>query len=146
MINAKEYLSKLRNIEFEITAKQEEIDQLKILATCTGGFSNDINVSKSKTGDSLEIKVAKYVDLEREINDRIDELVDLRHIIISEICKLEDSRYSEILHKRYVKYEKFEQIAVEMSYEYQTIRLLHLEALDAFQEFLYHKTINTNQH
>lgn len=142
MVTAKEYLSRLRNIDLAINAKQYEVDQLKILATCTGGFSNDdINVSRSKSGDTLERKVVKYVDLEREINENIDTLIDLRHTIIDEIYKLTDSKHIKLLFKRYVEYKHFEKISCEMNYSFDRIRHLHIEALEAFQEeILSHKS------
>ncbi len=53
--------------------------------------------------------------------------------IISQIQSLEDSRYIEILYKRYVEFKKFELIAVEMNYDYNWVKNLHGMALMNFE-------------
>ena len=62
-----------------------------------------------------------------------DELIEKRHIIITQINSLTDSRYVEILTKRYVEYKRFKRIAREMHYSEGRIKHLHGEALRAIQ-------------
>ena len=134
MTTAKEYLVRLRNADLKIQATRYEIEQLKILATCSGGLNNDqVSVKTSKAADSMAKKVIDFVDKEAELNREIKRLIELRHHIIDEIYSLEDLRYAEILFKRYVEYKHFEKIAVEMSFSYDRARHLHIEALRAFQ-------------
>lgn len=134
-MTAKEYLSRLRNLDLMIRHKQVELDELKLLATSTGSIANQSEpVSHSSSGDSLERKVIKYIDLDTEITNDIDTLINMRHMVIDEIHSLSDARYIELLFKRYVEYKKFEQISCEMNYDYQWIRELHTRALDSFYE------------
>lgn len=134
MTTAKEYLARLRNADLKIEARRLEIEQLKILATCTGGLNTDqVNVKSSKAADSMAKKVIDFVDKEAELKKDIERLIELRHQIIDMIFKLEDVRYIEVLFKRYVQYKRFEQIACEMSFSYDRARHLHIEALRAFE-------------
>ena len=53
MTTAKEYLVRLRNADLKIQATRLEIEQLKILATCSGGLNNDqVSVKTSKAAVS----------------------------------------------------------------------------------------------
>jgi hypothetical protein len=134
MTTAKEYLARLRNADLKIEARRLEIEQLKILATCSGGLNTDqVNVKSSKAADSMAKKVIDFVDKEAELKKDIERLIELRHQIIDMIFKLEDVRYIEVLFKRYVQYKRFEQIACEMSFSYDRARHLHIEALRAFE-------------
>jgi hypothetical protein len=134
MTTAKEYLARLRNADLKIEARRLEIEQLKILATCSGSLNSDkVNVKSSKAADSMAKKVIDFVDKEAELKKDIERLIELRHQIIDMIFKLEDVRYIEVLFKRYVQYKRFEQIACEMSFSYDRARHLHIEALRAFE-------------
>lgn len=134
MTTAKEYLARLRNADLKIEARRLEIEQLKILATCSGGLNTDqVNVKSSKAADSMAKKVIDFVDKEAELKKDIERLIELRHQIIDMIFKLEDVRYIEVLFKRYVQYKRFEQIACEMSFSYDRARHLNIEALRAFE-------------
>ena len=134
MTTAKEYLARLRNADLKIEARRLKIEQLKILAACSGGLNTDkVNVKSSKAADSMAKKVIDFVDKEAELKKDIERLIELRHQIIDMIFKLEDVRYIEVLFKRYVQYKRFEQIACEMSFSYDRARHLHIEALRAFE-------------
>ena len=76
MTTAKEYLVRLRNADLKIQATRYEIEQLKILATCSGGLNNDqVNVKTSKAADSMAKKVIDFVDKEAELNREIKRLI-----------------------------------------------------------------------
>lgn len=135
-MNGKEYLDQIRLLNIKINHKQQEVDDLKIMATCTGSVSGQSpdRIISSPSGDSLEKKIIRYVQLEEEINSDIDALVIIKHQIINQIHQLNDDRYMNILFKRYVEFKKFELISVEMGYDYDWIRKLHTEALRTFED------------
>lgn len=137
MTAAKEYLVKLRNADLKIQARRYEIEQLKILATCSGSLNTDkVSVKASKAADSMANKVIDFVDKEKELNKDISKLIELRHQVIDLIFSMENNKFSELLFKRYVEYKHFERIACEMSFSYEWARHIHQEALKAFQELL----------
>lgn len=141
-MSAKEYLLQIGVLDSKINHKQKQLDELKILATCTGGMSNDGDrVQTSKRGDRMSEAVAKYVDLEREIDREIDQYIALKGKVISQIYDLEAGEntklYIEILTMRYVEFKRLEEIAVATGYSYDRIRHLHGYALSAFgKQFL----------
>ena len=136
-MTAKQYLGQIRSLDIKIRQRKREIEELKLSATCTGSISvQGEKVQTSASGDKLLNAVARYVDLEAETQGMIDSMQKRRHDIIAEIQSLEDSRYIEILYKRYVEFKSFEFIACEMHYNYTWICELHGKALKAFETSL----------
>jgi len=136
-MTAKQYLGQIRSLDIKIRQRKREIEDLKLSATCTGSISaQGEKVQTSASGDKLLNAVARYVDLEAETQSMIKDMQKRRHKIIAEIQELEDSRYIEILYKRYVEFKSFEYIAYEMHYNYTWICELHGKALKAFETSL----------
>ena len=139
--SAKTYLSKIRLLDLKIKQLIEERDSLIALA---GGLrSKPLDpdpVQTSISGDTMSLTVARYLDLEAELNEDIDLYVHTKDRIIHQIHDLEDPRYVELLHLRYVKYLRLEEIACVMvrtdgrPYSYVHIRRLHGKALQEFQK------------
>lgn len=129
-MTAKQYLSRLRQIETRIEHKQQELAMLDTAAQritpsaggAGGGGSSD------KVGNTI----ARKVDLEREIDADIDELVDKRDKIINQIHEMDNPEYMRILFARYVKHMPLKRIAEDMHYAYPSIRRMHGWALQAF--------------
>ena len=142
-MTAKKYLQQLRSLDIKIKQRKEQIRELQSLASGQGSFDySKERVQTSVGGDKLSENVSRYVDIEKEVDKLIAEFTAKKDRIISEIQSLEDSRYIEILYKRYVEFKKFELIAVEMNYDYDWIRRLHGQALEAFAR----THINTHFH
>lgn len=135
-MTAKEYLSQLRLLDIKINHKIKEAEEMKALALNAGALrAEEEKVQTSLSGSSRQCDmIEKYVDLQTEIDSEIDSYVDLKHKIINEIHQLSDTRYVEILHRRYVDGEKFELIAVDMNYGYEWTCRLHGQALLAFEK------------
>ncbi|MCF0230661.1 MAG: hypothetical protein HUJ76_13330 [Parasporobacterium sp.] len=72
--------------------------------------------------------------MERDIQLLIRELELARHRIIGEIQSLEDSRHVDLLYRRYVSWQSWEQIADVMHYDKRHIHRLHGDALLAFRK------------
>lgn len=134
-MTAKEHLMQVKLLDIKIQQKRAQVDDLKDRATSVSGQQTDaVRVQSSKDGDTIGRKVAKYADLEAEIEADTYELLQLKHSIINQIQQLTDSRYVELLYKRYVEYKRLELIAVEMNYDYDWARTLHGYALQAFAD------------
>lgn len=133
-MTTKEYLGQIELFDEKIKQKKSELHDLKLIATSTGGMNYDSDrVQTSPTGDTLVNKVAKYVDLEAEIEREMHDFMVLKHRIINEIHELQDVRFVNLLFKRYVELKGFEKIAVEMDYNYDYVRELHALAINAFE-------------
>jgi len=151
MNRAKEYLDQIRLLDKRIDRKIEEKEVLKSIATSTGSHAmSPDKVQSSINLHKTEDAITKYVDLEKEIDRMIDELVMLRDKIINEIHELDDVRYEELLCLKYVgkldenadriHYYRLEEIACIMKksngdhYSFDHIAHLHGEALQLFWE------------
>lgn len=128
---AKCFLQKIKLYDVQISSKVEEMTRLRDMTTkITSTLSGDV-VSGSKSQDKLGDTVAKIVDLETDINRRIDALVELKRSAMELLDKLQNPNHFEILHKRYFQYKSLEQISVDMGYTYRNICYIHGKALQA---------------
>ena len=135
-MNAKQYLMQIKLADIRINNKIAEKQQLYSMATkVTSTWSQDKTGGNQAT-DKIGNMVAKIADIEAEINRMIDEYVDLKNRIIHQIEQIEDERYYNILHKRYVQYKDFSVIASDMCYEYKSIINLHGNALKEFSKII----------
>ena len=135
IMKAKEYLQQIQKCDRMIENKLSEIDSLRGLAeSVTSTWKEDI-VQSSGAGDELGDTVAKIVDLQNEINADIDKLVDLKREIMVVIDQLE-APFCDLLYKRYFRFMKWEEIALEMGYTYQWVCQLHGKALLKVKELI----------
>lgn len=128
----KEYLRQLRTAEIKIEQKEEELERLKssLESISTGTDGERVQTTPR---DKVSEDVPQMVDLKREIESDIKELLILKNKIINEIQSMDNPVYINILCKRYVQYKSLEEIAVEMSYSYHWIKHLHGIALQEFK-------------
>lgn len=129
----KEYLRQLRTAEIKIEQKEEELERLKssLESISTGTDGERVQTTPR---DKVSEDVPQMVDLKREIESDIKELLILKNKIINEIQSMDNPVYINILYKRYVQYKSLEEIAVEMSYSYTRLRHLHGRALQGFKK------------
>ena len=126
----KQYLLRYRQAEREVRLLMEEKERLLALATkVTPSYSGETHGSGS--GSRVESAAEKIIQCEEEINRVIDEAVDLRAEIKSAINALPDTRLRELLVRRYLLGQKWEQVAWEMHLEFRWVRRLHGRAIDA---------------
>ena len=134
-MTAKEYLSRLRSLELRMSANASEIESLQTLAThITSAINSDGIHTTGMTSDKLGNCVSRIVDLQREINEDIDNLEIVRREIIDSLEKVANSQYRELLRMRYVSGMTFEEIAVDMDKSYRWITKLHGRALQEFSK------------
>ena len=131
-MTAKEYLSQARLLDARINAKIQQVSALNDLAThataTLTGMPRNPNRSESRMAEA----VVKIVDLQNEINHDIDELVDLKKTISYTIKAVPSPELQTLLEKRYLCFQSWEVIAVDMGYSIQHIYRLHDWALREF--------------
>ena len=81
----------------------------------------------------MEEAIAKIIDLQAEINSDIDTLVDLKRDLSATIKAVGNTEYQTVLEKRYLCFQSWEQIAVEMGYDLRWLYRIHGKALDEVQ-------------
>ena len=134
-MRAKEFLKQLEKIDKLIANKTIELDRWKAIATGTGcRFGSErvqTGINKDKTADA----VCRYVDIEDEINASIDLLIDKRNEVLRVIEQLNTTEY-DLLHKIYVQYKTFYDVADEYQKSYSWVTTVHGTALKNVQQIL----------
>lgn len=129
-MTAKEYLNQAYRIDRRINSKLEQIASLRGLATKATSTLSDMPHSPSRNARSMEDIICKMVELENEINADIDYLLDLKSDIVTAIKRIEDPKSRMLLELRYLCFQSWEQIAVDMGYNTKYIFRLHDKALE----------------
>ena len=139
-MTAKEFLSQARYLDMRINSKVEQIDSLNDLATkCTStltGMPHNPSPSTSLMADA----VCKIVDLQEELGRDVKELVELKRQISALIKSVQNHEYQTLLEKRYLCFQTWEKIAVEMSYSIQHTYLMHDRALKEIEQIQQNKS------
>lgn len=127
----KEYLRQLQRRDARINALIERQRHYYDLATrITPGYRQDGGGGSPISAYSRVADYAsKIADLEREIDRRIDEYVDMTREIEAAIDRIPDWRYRDVLRFRYVNGWTWERIADEMGYDLRWVHRLHGRAL-----------------
>lgn len=132
MCDAKAFLMKIELFDANINNRISDLHELKSLVTKITATISPVCVSGSGNQDRLGDAVAKIVDLQDEINRKIDKYVDLKRKISALLEQIQDPDQVKVLHKRYFEYKPWEQIACEMNYSYRNVCYIHGKALQAF--------------
>ena len=133
MQDVKDYLGQLLNIDKEINSKLNTANSMRqSMLSVSATRWKEIQVQESHTYTS-EDKMAEYMDMEAEVDGRIDELVKLKRKVLNEIENVDDRLHRIVLTERYINSQKWGRIA-EM-YEYETERQVHNLHGSALQEF-----------
>ena len=133
-MQAKEYLLQIKHLDLMITAWIQQKDDMRSqLYSLSSPKYDGVAVQGTKDPDKFSEMWARIDQKERKICREIDKLADAKQVITEEIGRIEDTRYVEILLRRYVQMQKLEDIANEMSYSYDRVRHLHGFALLEFE-------------
>lgn len=130
-MTAKEYLKQAFYLDKRINSKLEQVESLNALATKATSTLSDMPKSSNRGTSKLEDTIIKIVELQEEINKDIDNLVDLKKEIANSIYSLKDKEEQTVLEKRYLCFNSWKQIAVDMNYSIQYCFKIHRNALKA---------------
>ena len=128
-LTAKEYLRRYQDANREINALLKEIHNLRLLATSiTQGLSPDrVQTTPANRTESI---ISKIVDMEKEVDTRVDLLHSIKNEVMQTINAVEEPICREVLIRRYICGDTWEKIAVDMNYTYQWVCVLHGRALE----------------
>ncbi len=135
-MNAKEYLNQAFRIDQRINSKLEQVASLHALATKATSTMTDMPGSPNRNIHRMEDILIKIMELEDEINADIDKLVDLKAEITETIKAVDHLEYQTLLEKRYLCFQTWERIAVDMDYDLRWVYRMHNKALDAVQKIM----------
>lgn len=131
---AKKFLGQIDDLDCKITNKLAEIEQWKSIALgTTVQLSERVQTSGSK--EKMADAVNRYLEIEKEINKYIDELVDKRMEVIKVIEQLKTKHY-DILHKVYIQKLDYTKIADIYDKSYSNVTSLHGRALVELEKLI----------
>lgn len=128
-MNAKEYLSQAMHIDQRISSKLEQVMKLREAATKATATLCDMPRPDSPNIQAMESTICKIVDLEREINEDVDRLIDLKAEARRVIQQITEPDQQLVLELRYLCYKPWTEIMSEIGYSEATLYRLHGEAL-----------------
>ena len=135
-MTAKEYLGQAYRLDQRINSKIAQVASLNEMATkCTTTLSG-MPHSPSGSQHSMADTIDKIVDLQREINRDIDELVDLKVEMVKLIKAVENHEFQTLLEMRYLCFETWEHIAVDLKYSIHHLYKMHNAALEKIDRLL----------
>ena len=131
------YLERIEKFDVQIKAMdQERLALLDLAYRVTPSMSGSGGASGGGNHDKIGSAAARIADKEAEIDRAIDRLINMKAETVGLLNHLANPRHFELLHKKYVLYKSWENIAVEMGYTYRNIHYLHGRALQAFEKVL----------
>ena len=132
-MTVKEYLSQAKFLDQRINSKIQQVAALNDLATKATSTLTGMPRNPNHATSTMEEAIAKIIDLQAEINSDIDTLVDLKRDLSATIKAVGNTEYQTVLEKRYLCFQSWEQIAVEMGYDLRWLYRIHGKALDEVQ-------------
>lgn len=134
-MKAKAFLEQLAKLNKLIENKMIERQQWKSIAVGSGQGTDSERVQSSGNPQKMADAVARYIDIEREIDAAIDKYVNKRNHIISVIEQLPVTEY-DLLHKVYVQGITIEEAAATFGKSYSWGTSKHGMALKMVQDIL----------
>lgn len=135
-MRAKAYLIEIGKLDRKIENKQMEIEHLRGLLESVTPRLKEVNVQSSLSGDKMGDTIAKIIELQEQINAEIDKYVDRKIEAMKLINQLADDDCINILIRRYINYEEWEDIAAALHYSRQWVDKKHGLALLEFQKII----------
>ncbi len=125
----KNELMKAFRIDQEINNMMEQIAALSDLATKASQTLSDMPGSPNRNIHKNEDIVVKMIDMQLDLQKKIDSLLDTKQYVTNLISQVKDREGRLVLQQRYLQYDKWEEIAVDLGYTVRQIFRIHDEAL-----------------
>lgn len=132
-MTTKNYLRQISRLNRMIQNKLTEISRLREMAQSISAINTDEKVQSTPNHDAIGASIAKICDMESQVTALIDELVEKKQIIVSQIDEMDDEIQYEILESYYVEGMTFEQIAAKLSYSFRHVTRIHGLGLRSFE-------------
>lgn len=128
-------MKQLKKLDILIANKLIEIEQWKAIASGTTANSEGERVQSSGSQQKMADAVAKYIDIQTELDADIDRFIDTKQEVIRTIESLESTEY-DLLHMIYVQFLTFDDVADKYDKSYSWATTVHGRALKQVQKIL----------
>lgn len=133
-MTTKDYLNQINKLNMLINNKSTEMAQYRELSYSISAVKNEEKVMTNPNQDKIGTSIAKIDEMERKLDEMIDDYIDKKNYIISQIQGIENDDYYEILFARYIEKLTFEKIANKTGWCWRQVHRIHAKALKAFEE------------
>lgn len=134
-MRAKEYLGQIRRLDHKINSDLAEIYRYRTLAMSITIEPKGDKIKSSGGKDRMAEAVVKIVDLERQINTEVEELIQARQEIVEKINAIENNDYRDVLTERYVLCKAFDNIYENINMSRRKMYYTHKMALEFFENY-----------
>jgi len=132
---AKDYLNRGYRTKERIRAKEDRIAHWRQIAESITAEIKDVVAFSSTPSNKVADCASNIVDLQREIQAEIDNLIRVEREIGKAIDGAElDNTLKALLEMRYLNYYKWEEIAVALNITFRWTLSLHKKAVTIFSE------------
>lgn len=136
-MTADEFLQQIATYDSLVDGKISERDKLWELVTKITVPTDREAIQTSGVSDKVGNIGAKLADVERELDEIIDEYIDIQRECVKLIGRLADKPIEyRVIHKHYVLYKTLVDISQEECYSYDGIMRVKSRALKRIEGFL----------
>lgn len=126
---ARRFFREMLNLSAKLKINRLDYEDVFNKAQGCGSMGVGFKVQTSPTGDAMQVAVAEMAELDDEYNELFRDYMSHRQRAKQLINALPDQRLQSVLRLRYCAEMRFKDIAVELHYEYEYIKKLHIKAL-----------------
>lgn len=138
-MTAKEYLEQVGNKEIYVRNLQKKIERLRKVLDSAGAVQYDTTkVRATHTTDKINDLYEKMDEQQQLVDNLMIDLDEFKKKVSDEINQLDDERYKNILHQKYIEMKTWKEIAIDMSYNVRYLFRIHGAALNEFYK-MYNK-------
>ena len=132
-MTAKEYLGQAYSIDKLVRI---ELGKMKAMRSTLEYKPPSLQSPASGGSGGLSEQIVRVLEFEQQANRLIEELIRRKFEISQTIDKVPDLRLREILVRRYLCFQKWERIAVDMTIDIRWVFRLHQKALSEVAKIL----------
>lgn len=127
VIEADAYLGGIREIQRKIDSIQQCMDEVEIPGLKAQAY--DAEKVQASSGDPMLNYVVRREKYYRKLAGAMAELVAAKEDAVARILRLDNGRYAELLTRKYVLFQRWEQICFEMHISLRHIYRVRSSAL-----------------
>lgn len=133
-MTTKDYLNQINRLNMLINNKLLEISQFKELSCSISAVKNDEKVMTTPNQDPIGTSIAKIDEMERKLDEIIDDYIALKEKIKQQINKLPKEKHKIILYEKYIKFKSISEISKKMDMTDRGCKKAHKKALEEFEK------------
>ena len=131
-MTTKDWLNRGWALDREITALESA--KRRAYDRCVSGVASVSGAPGG--GGASDGGLSRYADFAAQLDAQIDKLIDIKQEIAAVITEVPDTTLRTLLTKRYLNFEKWEKIAVDLDRTLRWVMRLHGRALQAAEKIL----------